>query len=76
MVTKLMDACGAVDADTLKAAKALAKEVELPARQEMQFARFLAVGNSPAEAVGVVKSVENAKFDESVDMAVPLWVNP
>ena len=29
-----------------------------------------------AEAVGVVKSVANAKFDESVDMAVRLGVNP
>src|SRR6188768_1052059 len=29
-----------------------------------------------AEAVGVVKSVANAKFDESVDLAVRLGVNP
>jgi large subunit ribosomal protein L1 len=29
-----------------------------------------------AEAVGVVKSVANAKFDESVDIAVRLGVNP
>jgi large subunit ribosomal protein L1 len=29
-----------------------------------------------AEAVGVVKSVSSAKFDESVDMAVRLGVNP
>jgi large subunit ribosomal protein L1 len=29
-----------------------------------------------AEAVGVVKSVANAKFDESIDMAVRLGVNP
>jgi large subunit ribosomal protein L1 len=29
-----------------------------------------------AEAVGVVKAVASAKFDESVDMAVRLGVNP
>ena len=29
-----------------------------------------------ADAVGVVKSVASAKFDESVDMAVRLGVNP
>lgn len=50
-------AYGVVDAETLKAAKAPAKELELPARQEMRIARFLAVGTSPAEAVGVVAAM-------------------
>jgi hypothetical protein len=50
-------AYGPVDVDTLKAVKRPEKDIELPARQEMHFARFLAVGRSPAEAVGVVAAL-------------------
>lgn len=46
-------ACAAAEPDG-KPAKAPPEDVDLPGGREITFARFLAVGRSPAEAVGVV----------------------
>ena len=50
-------AFGPVDIDSLKATNLPPQEMQIPAGHEIRFARFLAVGASPAEAVGVVESV-------------------
>lgn len=61
-------AYAAVDPDSLKAAEGTKQETQLPPGREMRYARFLAVGRSPAEAAGIVTAVrgETAVIEGSV----------
>lgn len=62
----------AVGAVPLKGTQAVKEGMELAPKQEITWARFLAVGHSPAEAWGIVESMRDAKTGvASVSIADP-----